>query len=246
MKKLVVLRHGESQWNLENRFTGWTDVDLSPKGLEEARIAGELLKRENFHFDHVHTSLLTRAIRTKHIALHAQGQLWLPVSRHWRLNERHYGALQGLDKKETAQQHGADQVFTWRRSYDVRPPALDPGDARHPSHDPRYASLAPDMLPGSECLADVVDRLLPYWYDAIAPQILAGQRLLIVAHGNSLRALIKHLDGISDDDISSLNIPTGIPLVYEFEDDLTPIKSYYLGDAAAAEAAAEKVANQAK
>ena len=246
MKKLVLLRHGESQWNLENRFTGWTDVDLSPKGAEEARAAGELLRAEGFHFDHVHTSLLTRAIRTKHIALHAQGQLWLPVSRHWRLNERHYGALQGLDKKETAQEHGADQVFLWRRSYDIRPPALDPSDPRHPSHDPRYASLAPDMLPGSECLADVVDRLLPYWYDAIAPQMLAGKRLLVVAHGNSLRALIKHLDGISDDDISSLNIPTGIPLVYEFDDALHPQRSYYLGDEAAAEAAAKKVANQAK
>ena len=245
-KKLVLLRHGESQWNLEGRFTGWTDVDLSPKGIEEARAAGELLAKEGYAFDQVYTSVLTRAIRTNQLATHAMGQAWLPVTRHWRLNERHYGALQGLNKKETAKEHGEEQVFAWRRSYHTPPPSLRADDERHPSRDRRYAHLPRDVLPGAECLADVVARMTPYWYDEIAPAVLAGRRVLIVAHGNSLRALVKHLDGISDEEISGLNIPTGIPLVYEFDDALRPLKSYYLGDQEAAEAAAAKVANQAK
>jgi 2,3-bisphosphoglycerate-dependent phosphoglycerate mutase len=244
--KIVLLRHGQSTWNLENRFTGWTDVDLTEKGEQEARAGGRLLAGQGLRFDVVHTSLLRRAIRTKQLVLDELDQLWLPVQRHWRLNERHYGALQGLNKKETAEQHGDEQVFEWRRSYDVPPPALDADDKRHPSHDDRYALLAPDQVPATECLADVVDRMLPYWYDVIVPQIRAGQRVLIVAHGNSLRALVKHLDGISDDAISSLNIPTGIPLVYELDENLKAIKNYYLGDEEAAKAAAHAVANQAK
>lgn len=244
--KIVLLRHGQSTWNLENRFTGWTDVDLTEHGEQEARAGGRLLGEQGFRFDVVHTSLLRRAIRTKQIVLDELDQLWLPVQRHWRLNERHYGALQGLNKKETAEKHGDEQVFEWRRSYDVPPPALDASDARHPSHDSRYALLAPDQVPATECLADVVDRMLPYWHDVIVPQLRANQRVLIVAHGNSLRALVKHLDGVSDEEISSLNIPTGIPLVYELDDDLNAVKSYYLGDEEAAKAAAEAVANQAK
>ena len=243
---IVLIRHGQSLWNLENRFTGWKDVDLTPQGEQEARRAGALLKQEGFDFDQVHTSLLRRAIRSKQIVLDELDRLWLPVQRHWRLNERHYGALQGLDKKETAERHGEEQVFIWRRSYDVPPPALDPSDERHPAHDTRYAGLAPDLIPSTECLADVVRRMLPYWHDAIVPQLRLGQRVLIVAHGNSLRALVKHLDGISDEAISSLNIPTGIPLVYELDEDLKAIKNYYLGDAEAAKEAAEAVANQAK
>lgn len=244
--KLVLLRHGQSVWNLENKFTGWTDVGLTEQGRNEAQTAGQLLMDEGYTFDLVFTSLLRRAIETKQIVLNHMGLHWLPVQRHWRLNERHYGGLQGLNKKETAEEHGADQVFIWRRSYDVPPPTLNEEDARHPKHDPRYASLAPDVLPASECLKDVVDRMLPYWFDAIVPALRENKRVLIVAHGNSLRALIKHLDHISDDEITGLNIPTGIPLVYELDEDLKAIKHYYLGDPEAAKAAAHAVANQAK
>ena len=245
MPELVLLRHGQSTWNLENRFTGWTDVPLTDKGVTEATTAGELLAAEGYSFDVLHTSVLLRAIATANITLDVMGLHWLPVKRHWRLNERHYGALQGLNKKETAEQHGKEQVFTWRRSYDTPPPPLEPDDERHPRHDPRYASLAPDLLPATECLKDVVERMLPYWYDAIVPDIRRGERVLIAAHGNSLRALVKHLDGVSDEEIPTLNIPTGIPLVYDLDDDLQPRGSRYLGDAAAAKAAAEAVAKQA-
>jgi 2,3-bisphosphoglycerate-dependent phosphoglycerate mutase len=244
--KLVLLRHGESVWNLENRFTGWVDVGLTDKGYEEAHRAGDLLKQGGYHFDVVHTSLLKRAILTANVALEELDQLWVPVKRHWRLNERHYGALQGLNKKETSDQHGEEQVFVWRRSYDVPPPPLAADDERHPKHDPRYADLATDVLPAAECLADVVHRMLPYWHDVMVPDLRLGRRLLVAAHGNSLRALVKHLDGIPDDDIPTVNIPTGIPLVYELDDDLQPIKSYYLGDPDAARKAADAVANQAK
>ncbi len=246
MSDLVLLRHGESTWNLENRFTGWTDVDLTEKGMVEARAAGDMMSREGMIFDVVHTSLLLRAIKTANLALEAMDLHWLPVERHWRLNERHYGALQGLDKKETAEQHGIEQVKIWRRSYDIPPPALDSADPRHPRHDPRYASLAPEQIPGTECLADVVERMLPYWYDRIVPQLRAGRRVLVVAHGNSLRALVKHLDGIGDDEIVELNIPTGLPLHYRIDDDMQPVsEGRYLGDPAAAAAAAEAVAKQA-
>ncbi len=244
--RLVLLRHGESTWNLENRFTGWTDVDLTDKGEAEAVQAGELMAEEGFVFDVVHTSLQLRAIKTVDLALEAMGLHWIPVKRHWRLNERHYGGLQGLDKKETAERHGKEQVHVWRRSYDTPPPALDWDDERHPRHDPRYASLAPEQLPATECLKDVVDRMLPYWYDAIVPDLRDGKRLLIGAHGNSLRALVKHLDGIADDVIPGLNIPTGIPLVYELDGDLRPVgPGRYLGDEEAARRAAEAVAKQA-
>lgn len=244
--RLVLLRHGESTWNLENRFTGWTDVDLTDKGKAEAVQAGGLMAEEGLVFDVVHTSLQLRAIKTVDLALEAMGLHWIPVKRHWRLNERHYGALQGLDKKETAERHGKEQVHVWRRSYDTPPPALDWDDERHPRHDPRYASLAPEQLPATECLKDVVDRMLPYWYDAIVPDLRDGKRLLIGAHGNSLRALVKHLDGIADDVIPGLNIPTGIPLMYELDDDLRPVgPGRYLGDEEAARKAAEAVAKQA-
>ncbi|MEZ4406810.1 MAG: 2,3-diphosphoglycerate-dependent phosphoglycerate mutase [Polyangiales bacterium] len=243
--KLVLLRHGESDWNRENRFTGWTDVPLSEKGLTEARRAGRLLTEAGYAFDVAHSSLLRRAITTLNLALDEMGQGWIPVQRSWRLNERHYGALQGLDKKQTAERFGAEQVFQWRRGYDVPPPALTLDDERHPRHDPRYASLAPDVLPATECLADVVDRFLPYWYDAIVPQLRLGQRVIVGAHGNSLRALVKHLDGVSDDAIAELNIPTGIPLVYELDGDLKPVKHYYLGDPDEAARAAAAVAAQA-
>ncbi len=243
--RLVLLRHGESVWNLENKFTGWTDVDLTERGIEEARTAGFLLAEEGFDFDAVHTSVLLRAIKTANVTLETMGLHWLDVTRHWRLNERHYGALQGLDKKKTAEEHGAEQVHLWRRSYDVAPPPLDHDDPRHPRFDRRYADLAPELVPATECLADVVARMLPYWYDRIVPEIRAGRRLLVVAHGNSLRALVKHLDGISDEEIPSLNIPTGIPLVYELDDDLRPITSRYLGDPDAVKRAAEAVARQA-
>lgn len=245
MPDLVLLRHGQSTWNLENRFTGWTDVPLTDKGIAEATTAGELLAAEGYTFDVLHTSLLLRATATANITLDVMGLHWLPVKRHWRLNERHYGALQGLNKKETAEKHGKEQVFEWRRSYDTPPPALEPDDERHPRHDRRYASLAPDLLPATECLKDVVDRMLPYWYDAIVPDIRRGERVLIAAHGNSLRALVKHLDEVSDEEIPHLNIPTGIPLVYDLDDDLQPRGSRYLGDADAAEAAAQAVAKQA-
>ena len=242
---LVILRHGESTWNLENLFTGWHDVPLSERGEVESTAAGATLAAEGLWFDELHTSLLTRATQTAQLALAAQGQPWLPVLRTWRLNERHYGALQGLDKRETAEQYGAEQVKLWRRSYDVRPPAVDRDDPRHPVHDRRYARLAPDVLPGSECLKDVVARVLPYWYDDVVPRLRAGLTLLVVAHGNSLRALVKHLEDISDADIAELNIPTGAPRRYVLDDDLRVVDAAYLGDAAAVAVAAAAVAKQA-
>lgn len=245
MHKLVLLRHGESIWNKENRFTGWTDVDLSDKGREEARAAGQLLKHEGFAFDLTFTSVLKRAIRTCNIALDELDQLWLPVQRSWRLNERHYGALQGLNKAETTAKHGEAQVKIWRRSYDIAPPPLTPDDLRDPGRDPRYKNLSPAELPLTESLKDTVARFLPCWRDAIGPAIASGQKVLIVAHGNSLRALVKYLDQVSDNDIVELNIPTGIPLVYELDKTLKPLKSYYLGDAEAAKKAAAAVARQA-
>ncbi|HKI95782.1 MAG TPA: 2,3-diphosphoglycerate-dependent phosphoglycerate mutase [Gemmatimonadales bacterium] len=245
MKRLVLVRHGESVWNKENRFTGWTDVGLSDKGVAEAHDAARLLAEEGYTFDIAYTSVLKRAIKTLWIALEDMDLMWIPVYRSWRLNERHYGALQGLNKAETAEKHGAEQVHLWRRSYDVRPPALDSDDSRNPAKDPRYADLTPDEVPLTECLKDTVARMLPYWHETIAPMVKAGTRVLVAAHGNSLRALVKYLDDVPDDEIVGLNIPTGIPLVYELDDDLKPLKHYYLGDAAAAEAAAKAVANQA-
>ena len=242
---LILLRHGESEWNLKNLFTGWTDVGLTPKGREEARTAGHLMAEAGLVPDILFTSVLIRAIETADLAIEAAGWGELPTRRSWRLNERHYGALQGLDKKETAEKFGADQVLAWRRSYDQPPPALEPNDPRHPSHDERYADVDPDDLPATECLADVVDRMLPYWFDEIVPVLVAGDTPLVVAHGNSLRALVKHLDEVSSDEIVGLNIPTGIPLVYELNDDMEPISSGYLGDAEAARAAAEAVGKQA-
>jgi 2,3-bisphosphoglycerate-dependent phosphoglycerate mutase len=246
MHRLVLLRHGQSTWNLENRFTGWTDVDLSDLGREEARRSGEVLRREGFEFDIVHTSVLKRAIRTMWIALDELDQMWLPVVRHWRLNERHYGALQGLNKAETAAKHGEEQVKIWRRSYDIPPPALTPDDERFPGRDRRYSDLAPGELPLTESLKDTVARFLPHWHDVIAENIRAGKRVFVVAHGNSLRALVKHLDNISDEEIVGLNIPTGVPLVYELDDDLRPLGHRYLGDPEAIRRAAEAVANQGK
>lgn len=246
MYKVVLVRHGESEWNKSNRFTGWTDVDLTEQGIEEAREAGRLLKAEGYEFDFAYSSVLKRAIRTLWIILDEMDLLWLPVERSWRLNERHYGALQGLNKAETAARYGDEQVLIWRRSYDVPPPALEPTDERFPGNDRRYASLKPDELPLTECLKDTVARFLPYWHESIAPRILSGQRLIIAAHGNSIRALVKYLDNISDSDIVELNIPTGIPLVYELDAELKPITSYYLGDQEAARAKAAAVANQAK
>ena len=228
MHKLVLLRHGESGWNRENRFTGWTDVDLSAQGVEEARAAGRLLKAEGCAFDLAFTSLLKRAIRTLHLALEELDQLWLPVHKDWRLNERHYGALQGLNKAETAAKFGEAQVLVWRRSYDTPPPPLDPSDDRYEARDPRYRGIT---VPRTECLKDTVARVIPCWNDSIAPAIRAGRRVLVAAHGNSLRALVKHLDGISDADIVGLNVPTGVPLVYELDDGLRPLKHYYLGNA---------------
>lgn len=246
MYKIVLLRHGESQWNLENRFTGWTDVDLTPKGEEEAKTAGLLLKEEGFEFDIAYTSVLTRAVRTLWIALKEMDMVWLPITNSWRLNERHYGALQGLNKAETAEKYGDEQVLIWRRSYDTQPPALTTDDARYPGRDRRYADLTPEELPLTECLKDTVARFLPYWKDTIVPTVKAGKRVLIVAHGNSIRALVKYLDNISEAEIVGLNIPTGVPLVYELDDDLKPIRSYYLGDPEEAKRKAEAVANQAK
>lgn len=228
MIRLVLLRHGQSVWNLENRFTGWTDVELTDKGEAEARAAGRALAAAGIDFDLCHTSLLKRAIRTLHLALGEMDRLWLPVQKDWRLNERHYGALQGLNKAETAAEHGEDQVFVWRRSYDIPPPPLAPDDERQATGDRRYSDLDPTAIPASESLKDTVRRVLPYWNEAVAPQVKAGQRVLIAAHGNSLRGLVKHLDGISDDEIPSVEIPTGIPLVYELNADLTPIRHYYL------------------
>jgi 2,3-bisphosphoglycerate-dependent phosphoglycerate mutase len=244
MHRVVLLRHGESVWNKENRFTGWTDVDLSDAGRGEAAAAGRLLKEGGYTFDLAYTSVLKRAIRTLLLALDELDQLWIPVTKSWRLNERHYGALQGLNKAETAAKHGEAQTKIWRRSYDIPPPPLTVDDPRHPSRDSRYASLSPNELPLTESLKDTVARFLPYWHETIAPSIISGRRVLIAAHGNSLRALVKYLDGISETDIVELNIPTGIPLVYELDSDLKPIKHYYLGDAAAAAAAAARVANQ--
>lgn len=244
MKKLVLLRHGESVWNKENRFTGWTDVDLSDHGREEARRAGELLAAEGYAFDVAYTSVLKRAIRTLWLALDELDLMWLPVHHSWRLNERHYGALQGLNKAETAAKFGEAQVKIWRRSYDTPPPALEPGDPRGASNDPRYAGLRPEEIPRTECLKDTVARFLPLWNDEIAPAVRAGRRVIVAAHGNSIRALVKYLDGMSETEIVELNIPTAIPLVYEFDDDLKPLRRYYLGDAAEAEARARAVANQ--
>jgi 2,3-bisphosphoglycerate-dependent phosphoglycerate mutase len=245
MHKIVLLRHGESTWNQENRFTGWTDVDLSERGVVEAREAGRLLREGGYVFDLAYTSVLTRAIRTLGIALHGLDLLWIPVVKDWRLNERHYGALQGLNKAETAAKHGDAQIKIWRRSYDIPPPALARDDERHPSHDPRYRHLKAADLPLTESLKDTVARFLPYWHETIAPTIRSGKRVLIAAHGNSLRALVKYLDNVSEAEIVELNIPTGIPLVYELDDDLRPIRHYYLGDPHAAAAAAARVANQA-
>jgi len=244
MHRLVLLRHGESTWNQENRFTGWTDVDLTEKGRGEARAAGQLLKAEGFDFDIAYSSVLKRAIRTLWLALDEMDRLWLPVERTWRLNERHYGALQGLNKAETAAAHGDAMVKVWRRSYDTPPPPLTADDPRHPSQDRRYAGMTPADLPLTESLKDTVARFLPYWDATIAPAVRSGQRVLIAAHGNSLRALVKHLDGMSEADIVELNIPTGIPLVYELDDQLRPVRKYYLGDADAIRQAAEAVARQ--
>jgi 2,3-bisphosphoglycerate-dependent phosphoglycerate mutase len=244
MKRLVLLRHGESTWNKENRFTGWTDVGLSDKGVQEAIEAGRILLKEGYVFDVAYTSVLKRAIKTLWIALEEMDLMWIPVHRNWRLNERHYGALQGLNKAETAEKHGQEQTQLWRRSYDVPPPPLTVDDPRHPCKDPRYAALRPEELPLTECLKDTVERFLPYWNDVIAPAVRAGQRVLISAHGNSLRALVKYLDDIPDRDIVGLNIPTGIPLVYELADDLKPIRHFYLGDPEAVEKATRAVAGQ--
>jgi 2,3-bisphosphoglycerate-dependent phosphoglycerate mutase len=243
--KLVLLRHGESTWNQENRFTGWTDVDLTKKGRAEAKEAGRLLREGGFVFDIAFTSVLRRAIKTLGIALDNLDQLWIPVTKSWRLNERHYGALQGLNKAETAAKHGEAQTKIWRRSYDIPPPPLEAGDERHPSRDPRYAGLGAGDLPLTESLKETVARFLPYWHDTIAPAIRSGKRVVIAAHGNSLRALVMYLDGIDEKTIVELNIPTGIPLVYELDDELKPLRHYYLGDPAAAAAAAARVANQA-
>jgi 2,3-bisphosphoglycerate-dependent phosphoglycerate mutase len=244
MYKVVLLRHGQSTWNQENRFTGWTDVDLSDQGLAEAREAGRLMKQSGLVFDLAFTSVLRRAIKTLDVALDEMDQLWIPVTKHWRLNERHYGALQGLNKAETAARHGEEQVKIWRRSYDIPPPPLSPDDERYSGRDPRYAALKPSEIPASESLKDTVARFLPYWHDTIAPAVSSGIRVLIAAHGNSLRALVKYLDKVSDTDIVELNIPTGIPLVYELNDRLEPIRHYYLGDPVAAARAAAAVANQ--
>jgi 2,3-bisphosphoglycerate-dependent phosphoglycerate mutase len=244
MHKVVLLRHGESTWNKENRFTGWKDVDLSDKGTAEAQEAGRLMKEAGFVFDLAFTSVLKRAIKTLNIALEEMDQLWLPVIKHWRLNERHYGALQGLNKAETAAKHGEAQVKIWRRSYDIPPPPLTPDDERWSGRDPRYKALAPSEIPASESLKDTVARFLPYWHETIAPAISSGTRVLIAAHGNSLRALVKYLDNVSEADIVGLNIPTGIPLVYELDDQLQPLRHYYLGDPEAAAKAAAAVANQ--
>ena len=246
MYKLVLMRHGESQWNLENRFTGWTDVDLTDTGREQARKAGELLKQEGYVFDLAYTSVLKRAIRTLWLAMDEMDMMYLPVKNDWRLNERHYGQLQGLNKAETAAKYGDEQVLVWRRAYAIAPEPLDIDDPRHPRFDSRYAKIPADQLPATECLQDTVARVLPFWNESIAPAIRAGRRVLIAAHGNSLRALIKHLDNISDDDIVNLNIPTGQPLVYELDEALRPIRHYYLGDAAEIEAAMAAVAAQGK
>jgi 2,3-bisphosphoglycerate-dependent phosphoglycerate mutase len=244
--RLVLLRHGESQWNLENRFTGWTDVDLTPNGLAEARRAGQLLKAEGYDFDVAYTSVLKRAIRTLWTALDEMDRMWLPIVHSWRLNERHYGALQGLNKAETAAEYGDEQVLVWRRAYAIAPQPLPAGDPRQSDGDPRYADVPADQIPRTECLKDTVARVMPYWNDEIAPAIRSGRRVLIAAHGNSLRALVKYLDDMGEDEIVNLNIPTARPLVYELDDDLRPIRRYYLGDQAEIEAAMAAVAAQGK
>ena len=246
MYKLVLIRHGESTWNLENRFTGWTDVELTATGVEQARQAGRLLKEAGYEFDVAYTSVLKRAIHTLNHCLDTMDRDWLPVVKDWRLNERHYGGLQGLNKADMAKQYGDAQVLVWRRSYDTPPPALASDDPRGQRQDPRYAKLMPEQVPLTECLKDTVARVLPFWNEAIAPAIRSGQRIVLAAHGNSIRALVKYLDNIGDDDIVGVNIPNGIPLVYELDADLKPIKSYYLGDAEAAAKAAAAVANQGK
>jgi 2,3-bisphosphoglycerate-dependent phosphoglycerate mutase len=246
MHKLVLIRHGQSAWNLENRFTGWTDVDLTEQGSAEAEEGGRLIKEAGLTFDIAYTSVLKRAIRTLWLVLDELDLMWIPVVRDWRLNERHYGALQGLNKAETAEKHGDEQVHTWRRSYDIRPPALEPSDPRWPGHERRYEQLSKEELPTTECLKDTVERFLPAWHNVIAPDIKAGKRVVIAAHGNSLRALVKYLDNISDDEIVGLNIPTGVPLVYDLDEELKPIKSEYLGNADEIKAAQQAVANQAK
>ena len=246
MYKVVLLRHGESVWNKENRFTGWTDVPLSEKGVVEAHMAGEILLKEGFSFDVAYTSTLKRAIKTLWIVLEEMDQMWIPVRRSWRLNERHYGALQGYNKAEMAAEKGEEKVRIWRRSYDVPPPVLDHDDRRHPGLDPRYSDLSDDELPCSECLKDTVERFLPYWNDVIAPSIKEGKKVIIAAHGNSLRALVKYLDNISDEEIVGLNIPTGVPLVYELDEKFSPIKHYYLGDPEKIKKASQAVANQGK
>jgi 2,3-bisphosphoglycerate-dependent phosphoglycerate mutase len=246
MHKVVLLRHGESVWNKENRFTGWKDVDLSERGVKEASEAGRLLKEGGFVFDAAYTSVLKRAIKTLYNALDVMDQLWIPVTKHWRLNERHYGALQGLNKAETAAKHGEAQVKIWRRSYDIPPPPLTPDDERWSGRDPRYKDLPPSEIPASESLKDTVARFLPYWHETIAPAIAGGSRVLIAAHGNSLRALVKYLGHVGDEDIVELNIPTGVPLVYELDDRLAPIRHYYLGDPEAVAKAAAAVAAQSQ
>ena len=246
MYKLVLIRHGESTWNLENRFTGWTDVGLTPTGVDQAKQSGRLLREAGYEFDIAYTSVLKRAIWTLWHTLDQMDRTWLPVVNDWRLNERHYGALQGLNKADTAEKYGDAQVLVWRRSYDTPPPALDAADPRSERGDLRYAQLAPEQIPLTECLKDTVARVMPCWNEVLAPAITSGQRVLVAAHGNSIRALVKYLDGISDDDIVGLNIPNGIPLVYELDADLKPIKRYYLGDAEAAAKAAAAVANQGK
>ena len=244
--KVVLLRHGESVWNKENKFTGWTDVDLSEKGLEEAKGAGTILKSADYTFDIAFTSVLKRAIRTLWLTLSSMDLMWIPVYRCWRLNERHYGALQGFNKAETAEKYGDDQVLVWRRSYDIPPMALEKSDERYPGNDPRYKAMDEKDIPLTECLKDTVARFLPYWHETIAPTIRSGKKVLIAAHGNSLRALVKYLDNISEEEIVSLNIPTGVPLVYELDEELKPIKHYYLGDQEAIQKAMEAVANQGK
>jgi 2,3-bisphosphoglycerate-dependent phosphoglycerate mutase len=245
MHTLVLIRHGQSQWNLENRFTGWADVDLTEQGAAEAREAGRLLLEAGFDFDIAHTSVLKRAVRTLWHVQDVMDRMWLPVVTDWRLNERHYGALTGLNKAETAEKYGDEQVHVWRRSYDTPPPALEPGDNPF-ADDPRYAGLEPSQVPLTECLKDTVARVLPYWHEVLAPAIRAGQRVLVAAHGNSMRALVKYLDGISDADIAGVNIPNGVPLVYQFDADMNPVKHYYLGDPEALKAKMQAVANQGK
>ncbi len=246
MYKVVFLRHGESIWNKINKFTGWTDVDLSEKGINEASTSGQVLRDEGYVFDIAYTSVLKRAIRTLWLALEEMDLMWIPVRRSWKLNERHYGALQGLNKAETAAKHGDEQVLIWRRSYDIRPPELEEDDDRYPGKDPRYSKLSKNEIPRAECLKDTVARVLPYWHDVIVPSIKSGNRVLVAAHGNSLRALVKYLDNVPNDEILKLNIPTGIPLVYELDENFAPIKHYYLGDPEIVAKAMQKVANQGK